>query len=94
MSTTTVSCPVHFQTHPSTTKLSYVYSGYDHAAADGVEPINKPEEHRSIKTLPVTFGVITAVTMTITVFWHVMPCNLVDRHQCIGESCCLHLQCG
>jgi hypothetical protein len=26
-----------------------------------------------------------------TVFWHVMPCNLVDRYQRFGEPYCLHI---
>jgi hypothetical protein len=35
--------------------------------------------------------VLIAVTMKITVFWHVLAYSLADCYQCFGESCC-HLQ--
>jgi hypothetical protein len=40
------------------------------------------------------FGVLTAVTMKITVFWDVTPCSLVERYQCFGRTCCFHLKGG
>jgi len=30
----------------------------------------------------------------IIVLRNVTPCNLVDRYQCCGDTCCLHLQDG
>jgi hypothetical protein len=33
------------------------------------------------------FGVLTAVTMKITVFWDVRPCSLVDCYQRSGKPC-------
>jgi len=30
----------------------------------------------------------------IIVLRNVTPCNLVDRYQCCGDMCCLHLQDG
>jgi hypothetical protein len=27
-----------------------------------------------------------------TVYWDVMPSSLVGRYQCLGQSCCRHLQ--
>jgi hypothetical protein len=34
----------------------------------------------------VTFEVLTAVNMKITVFWAVMPCSLEIRFQYFGET--------
>jgi len=42
--------------------------------------------------LHVTFEVLTAVKMKIKVFWGKAPCSLVDRNQCCGGTCLLHLQ--
>jgi hypothetical protein len=28
----------------------------------------------------------------IVVFWDVTPCSLVGGYQCLGGTCCLHLQ--
>jgi hypothetical protein len=25
-------------------------------------------------------------------YWDVMPCTLVGRYQCLGQTCCCHLQ--
>lgn len=33
-----------------------------------------------------------AVTIKISLFFDMMPCNLVDRYQCLRETHCLHLQ--
>lgn len=32
------------------------------------------------------------VRFNIILFWDVMLCSLVDKHQRFGEFCCLHLQ--
>jgi len=40
----------------------------------------------------VTFEVLTAVTMKITVSWDVTSCSLNVRYQGFGENCCLSLQ--
>jgi len=26
------------------------------------------------------------------VYWDVMPCTLVGKYQCLGQTCCRHLQ--
>lgn len=36
--------------------------------------------------------VLTTMSIKITVFWDMAPCNLVDRYQCFGKTLCLHLQ--
>jgi hypothetical protein len=42
----------------------------------------------------VTFDVLTAVKMSLLVFWVVTPCVLVGRCRCFGGTNCLHLQAG
>jgi hypothetical protein len=37
------------------------------------------------------FEVLTVVTTKITVFWDLTLYNLVDDHQYLGGTCCLHL---
>jgi hypothetical protein len=36
--------------------------------------------------------VIMAMKMTLLSFWVMMPCRLVGKYQCFGETYCLHLQ--
>jgi hypothetical protein len=38
------------------------------------------------------FKVLMAVTVKITVFWHVMPCRPVEVHRSFGDIYCLYLQ--
>jgi hypothetical protein len=38
------------------------------------------------------FGVITAVKMSLMVFWAVTPCGIVDRYRRFGGTYCLQLQ--
>jgi hypothetical protein len=38
------------------------------------------------------FGVLTAVTIKITLFLDVTQCSLIYRYKCFGGTCCLHLQ--
>jgi hypothetical protein len=38
----------------------------------------------------VRFQVCTVVNMRITVFWDVVPCNLVEVYRHFRGSCCLH----
>jgi hypothetical protein len=38
------------------------------------------------------FEILPAVRMTMLLFWVVKPCKLVGRHQCFGETYCIHLQ--
>jgi len=40
----------------------------------------------------VRIYVLTAMTMLSVMFWDMMPCYSVDRHQCCGGVCCHHLQ--
>lgn len=37
-------------------------------------------------------GLVTLVSIMITVFWDVMACSLEDRNESFGAACCLHLQ--
>jgi hypothetical protein len=37
--------------------------------------------------------VLKVVSVEVTV-WYVTPCSFVDRYQCFGGICCLHLQMG
>jgi hypothetical protein len=37
------------------------------------------------------FEVLTAVKMSMLVFWVVMPCGLVGKYQRFGGTYCLHL---
>jgi hypothetical protein len=37
------------------------------------------------------FGVLTAVRITIMLFWVVTPCRLVGRYESFGETYFLHL---
>jgi hypothetical protein len=50
--------------------------------------------HNVIRLTPIDmrFEVLTAVKMSMLVFWVVTPCELVDRHQRFGGAYCLHLQ--
>jgi hypothetical protein len=38
------------------------------------------------------FDVLTAMKMSISVFWAVTPCGLVGRYQRFGGIYCLHVQ--
>jgi hypothetical protein len=38
------------------------------------------------------FEVLTAVRMTMLLFWVVSPCRLVSRYQHFEETYCLYLQ--
>jgi hypothetical protein len=38
------------------------------------------------------FEVLTAVNMSMLVFWVVTPRGLIFRYQRFGETCCVHLQ--
>jgi hypothetical protein len=38
------------------------------------------------------YEVLTAVRISMLVFWVITPCALVARYQHFGETCCLHLQ--
>jgi hypothetical protein len=40
----------------------------------------------------VRFTTFTAMTILMTFFWVETKCGLVNRSQCFGEACCLHLQ--
>lgn len=44
---------------------------------------------KDILNLNVTLYILTAVIMKITIFWDVIPCILVDRHQAL---CCQNLE--
>jgi hypothetical protein len=44
--------------------------------------------------LNVRFEVLMTLNMKSSAFWYVMPCSLVDRYQCFGRTCYLHLQSG
>jgi hypothetical protein len=37
--------------------------------------------------------ILVAGNVKIAFFWDVSPYSLVDRFPCLGESCCLRLQC-
>jgi hypothetical protein len=41
---------------------------------------------------PVTFEVLTAWTIKITILRAVTPCNVVDAYRCFRGICCLHSQ--
>jgi hypothetical protein len=43
---------------------------------------------------PMMFEVLTALKILMLVFWVVMPCGLVGRHQRFGGACCLHRTSG
>jgi hypothetical protein len=40
----------------------------------------------------VKFEVLTSVTVKITIFWDVTPCNLKDHRQYFGGTSCLDLE--
>jgi hypothetical protein len=45
-----------------------------------------------VKYKPMRFDVLTAVKMSMLVFWVVTPCGLVGRYQRFGGTYCLYLQ--
>jgi hypothetical protein len=38
------------------------------------------------------YVILSALTITITIFWDMTPCSLVGRYYCFGRTCCLYLQ--
>jgi hypothetical protein len=44
-----------------------------------------------ITSISTRFEVVTAMTMKITVFWGVTPCNLVERYRRFGGTCRFHI---
>jgi hypothetical protein len=47
---------------------------------------------KTVKYSRMRFEVLTAVKMSILVFWVVTQCGLVGRYQRFGGTYCLHLQ--
>lgn len=41
--------------------------------------------------ISLRFEVLMVVSIKKNVFWHVMPCSLLDRCQHFGGICCLHV---
>jgi hypothetical protein len=48
------------------------------------------EEWRHMLIHSVTFQVLKAASMKMTVFWVVAPCSLVHVYRCFRGVCCLH----
>jgi hypothetical protein len=42
------------------------------------------------KKFGMRFQVLMAVSMKMTAFWDIMPCNLAEVDQCFRGSYCLH----
>jgi hypothetical protein len=49
-------------------------------------------EFLTVVKKPVGFGVLTAVSTKMAVFWVVAPCSLVEVYQRFRGPCCLHHQ--
>jgi hypothetical protein len=42
----------------------------------------------SYNIVPEGFEVLTAVKMSVLVFWIIKPCGIIRRYQCFGETYC------
>jgi hypothetical protein len=54
--------------------------------------IDLKKKELSYKIYYVRYKVLTAVNMSMLLFWVVTPYGLVGRYQCFGGTYCLHLQ--
>jgi ABC-type multidrug transport system fused ATPase/permease subunit len=77
------------QSQSQTTKIKFTSS---HCSKQQQTNKIRAEFKQSFKRIIfcVVFEVLSAVNIKITVFWDVTPCNLANRYQYFGGTCCFH----